>query len=195
MSTVPELLLTSEEYLARERQASFRSEFYRGEMFAMAGAGWPHTLIKDNMSREAGNCLRDGPCQVVTSDLRVKISATGLYTYPDLVVVCDEPQFEDQVQDTLLNPLVIVEVLSDSTEKYDRGTKFSHYRQLPSVQEYVMVAQNRLLIERYVRQTDDSWLLTVFGESADTFDFASIGASIPMSAIYRGVKLPDDADR
>lgn len=195
MSTVPELLLTSQEYLARERQASFRSEFYRGEMFAMAGAGWPHTLIKDNMSREAGNCLRDGPCQVVTSDLRVKISATGLYTYPDLVVVCDEPQFEDQVQDTLLNPLVIVEVLSDSTEKYDRGTKFSHYRQLPSVQEYVMVAQNRLLIERYVRQTDDSWLLTVFSESADTFDFASIGASIPMSAIYRGVKLPDDADR
>lgn len=193
MSTVPELLLTPQEYLARERQAGFRSEFYRGEIFAMAGASWRHTLIKDNMSRETGNMLQSGPCQVVTSDLRVKISATGLYTYPDLVVVCDEPQFEDQTQDTLLNPLVIVEVLSDSTEKYDRGTKFSHYRQLPSVQEYVMVAQDRLLIERYVRQTDDSWLLTVFGESADTFDFASIGASIPMSAIYRGVKLPDDA--
>ncbi|MCL4205023.1 MAG: Uma2 family endonuclease [Pirellulaceae bacterium] len=194
MSTVPELLLTPQEYLARERQAGFRSEFYRGEMFAMAGASWQHTLIKDNLSRETGNRLQNGPCQVVTSDLRVKISATGLYTYPDLVVVCDEPQFEDQVQDTLLNPLVIVEVLSDSTEKYDRGTKFSHYRQLPSVHEYVMVAQDRLLIERYVRQTDDNWLLTVFGESAATFEFASIDASIPMSAIYRGVKLPDDGN-
>src|SRR6516164_9839252 len=118
MSTVAKRLLTSEEYLARERKADYRSEFYRGEMFALAGASWEHTLIKDNLAREAGNQLKTGPCRVVTSDLRVKVSATGLYTYPDVVIVCDEPQFEDQVMDTLLNPRILVEVLSDSTEKY-----------------------------------------------------------------------------
>src|SRR5947209_5769250 len=123
MSTVrkPTVLLSSQEYLVRERAADFRSEYYRGEMFAMAGARFEHSLIKDHIAREAGNQLRGGPCQVVTSDLRVKVNVTGLYTYPDLVIVCDEPQFEDAVRDTLLNPRVIGEVLSESTEKYDRG--------------------------------------------------------------------------
>lgn len=191
MSTVAKTLLSPEEYLARERRADFRSEFYRGEMFAMAGARWEHTLVKDNLAREAGNRLKGGPCQVVTSDLRVKVNATGLYTYPDLVVVCDEPQFDDQVRDTLLNPRVIVEVLSDSTEKYDRGTKFAHYRQLPSVQEYVLIAQDRPLVERYVRQADDTWLLTVFSDLTGSFDFGSTAAPIPLAEIYRGVKFPE----
>ena len=195
MSTVMKPLLSPAEYLARERRAEWRSEFYRGEMFAMAGASWEHTLIKDNLAREAGNQLKGGPCQVVTSDLRVKVSVTGLYTYPDMVVVCDQPQFEDQVQDTLLNPRVIVEVLSDSTERYDRGTKFAHYRELPSVQEYVLVAPDRPLVERYVRQPDDSWLLTAFRALTETFEFGSIAASIPLADIYRGVQLPDAPSR
>src|ERR1700730_4264801 len=110
MSTVQKRLLSSQEYLTQERQANFRSEFYRGEMFAMAGASWEHTLIKDNLAREAGNQLKSGPCRVLTSDLRVKVSASGLYTYPDMLVVCDKPQFEDKVMDTLLNPRVVVEV-------------------------------------------------------------------------------------
>src|SRR5580700_4527283 len=100
MSSVLKPLLTPQEYLARERQAAFRSEFYRGEMFAMAGASWEHTLIKDNLARETGNQLKAGPCRVVTSDLRVKVTATELYTYPDIVVVCAEPQFEDDKFDT-----------------------------------------------------------------------------------------------
>ncbi len=116
MSTVAKTLLTPQEYLARERLAGIRSEFYRGEMFAMAGASWEHTLIKDNLARQARNQLERGPCRVLTSDLRVKVNATGLYTYPDIVVVCDEPQFEDNQFDTLLYPRVVVEVLSDSTE-------------------------------------------------------------------------------
>jgi Uma2 family endonuclease len=188
-------LLSPAEYLERERRADWRSEFYRGEMFAMAGASWEHTLIKDNLAREAGNHFKDGPCHVATSDLRVKVSVTGLYTYPDLVIVCDQPQFEDQVQDTLLNPRVIVEVLSDSTEKYDRGTKFAHYRQLPSVEEYVLVAQDRPLVERFVRQTDDSWVLTAFGDLSGTFEFGSIAAAIPMAEIYRGVQFPENPSR
>lgn len=195
MSTVMTSVLSSEEYLARERRAEWRSEFYRGEMFAVAGASWEHTLIKDNLAGEAGNRLKGGPCHVATSDLRVKISATGLYTYPDVVVVCDEPRFEDQVQDTLLNPRVIVEVLSDSTEKYDRGTKFGHYRQLPSLQEYVLVAQDRPLVERFIRQADDSWVLTAFSDLSGTFDFGSIAAAIPMAEIYRGVQFPENPSR
>jgi len=194
VSTVTNRLLSPQEFLALERLAKVRSEFYRGEMFAMAGASWEHTLIKDNLAREAGNQLKSGPCRVVTSDLRVKVNATGLYTYPDIAVVCDTPQFEDNVLDTLLNPRVIVEVLSDSTEKYDRGTKFAHYRQLPSVQEYVLVAQDRPLVERYVRQADDTWVLTAFGDSTLTFAFGTIPVQIAFVEIYRGVEFPDTHD-
>jgi Uma2 family endonuclease len=121
----------------------------------------------------------------------VKVDATGLYTYPDIIVVCDEPQFEDAAVDTLLNPRVIVEVLSDSTEKYDRGAKFGHYRQVPSLQEYILVAQDRPLVERYVRQSDGSWLLTVFDQPSQVFAFASVSGQIPIAEIYRGVKLAE----
>lgn len=195
MSTVPKRLLSPQEYLAQERLADLRSEFYRGEMFAMAGATWDHTLVKDNIAREAGNQLKGGPCRVLTSDLRVKVNATGLYTYPDIVVVCEEPQFEDEVLDTLLNPRTIVEVLSDSTEKYDRGLKFAHYRQLPSVQEYVLVAQDRPLVERYVRQADGTWVLTAFNDLAQTFAFGSLPVQIALTEIYRGVEFPETASR
>ncbi len=191
MSSVAKTFLTPQEYLARERRADFRSEFYRGEMFAMAGATWEHTLIKDNLAGETRNHLKGGPCRVLTSDLRVKVSATGLYTYPDIVVVCDEPQFEDNMFDTLLNPRVVVEVLSDSTEKYDRGTKFAHYRQIPSVQEYVMVTQDRPLIERYVRQDDGTWVLTVFSDLEQTFAFGCIDVQVALADIYRGVAFPE----
>jgi Uma2 family endonuclease len=195
MSTVAKPLLSPQEYLVRERQADFRSEFYRGEMFALAGASWEHTLIKDNLARETGNQLKVGPCRVVTSDLRVKITATELYTYSDIVVVCDEPQFEDDHFDTLLNPRVLVQVLSDSTEKYDRGTKFAHYRQIPSLQEYVMVAQDRPLVERYVRQADATWVMTVFDDLPQTFAFASIAAQVARAEVYRGVTFPETTSR
>jgi Uma2 family endonuclease len=196
MSTVrkPTVLLTPQEYLNRERAADFRSEYFCGEMFAMAGARFEHTLIKDNIAAEARAQLRGGPCRVVTSDLRVKVSATGLYTYPDLVIVCDEPQFEDDVRDTLLNPRVIGEVLSESTEKYDRGAKFEHYQKVPSVQEYVLIAQDRPFVERYVRQADGSWSYTSFDGLAATYPFASVAVQIPLAEIYHGVTFPERTD-
>jgi Uma2 family endonuclease len=189
MSSVAKRLLSPEEYLALERKAAFRSEFYRGEMFAMAGASWAHTLIKDNLARETGLQLKGGPCRVLTSDLRVKVSATGLYTYPDMVVVCEEPQFDDEIKDTLLNPRVVVEVLSNSTEKYDRGDKFAQYRQVPSVQEYVLIAQDRPLVERFVRQPADTWVPTVFNALALTFVYGTIPAQVALAEIYRNVEL------
>jgi Uma2 family endonuclease len=195
VSTVSKPLLTPQEYLARERLADIRNEYFRGELFAMAGASWEHNLIKDNLARETGNQLKNGPCRIATSDLRVKVKKTGLYTYPDVVVVCEKPQFEDGVMDTLLNPRVVVEVLSDSTEKYDRGTKFAHYRQLPTVQEYVLVAQDRPLVERYVRQPDNTWLLTEFNDLAQTFAFGTIPARTTLEEIYRGVVFPETPQR
>lgn len=189
MSLAPQRRLTPQEYLEIERNAPTRSEFYRGEMFAMSGACWEHSLIKDNLSREAGLQLRYGPCRVVTSDLRVKIPNTGLYTYPDVIVVCDPPQFEDDEFDTLLNPGILIEVLSDSTEKDDRGLKFANYRQLPSMAEYVLVAQDKPLVERYVRQPGENWVLTIFDQPTDLFEFTTVPVQIALTEIYRGIEF------
>ena len=195
MSIAAKRLLTTQEYLAIERRAEFRSEFYHGEMFAMAGASYEHTLVKDNMAGETRQQLKHGSCRVLTSDMRVKVDATGLYTYPDIAIVCGEPQFEDQVFDTLLNPRVLVEVLSDSTEKYDRGTKFRHYRQIPSLQEYVLAAQDRPAVERHVRQPDGSWLMTEFTGLDAVFAFTSVPVRIPLAEIYAGVTFPENPGR
>jgi Uma2 family endonuclease len=195
MAANPTRLLTPQEYLAQERLAEFRSEYYRGEVFAMAGASWEHTLVKDNLARESGMQLKDGPCRVLTSDLRVKVDASGLYTYPDVIIVCEKPQFEDDVFDTLLNPRSLVEVLSDSTEKYDRGAKFAHYRKIPSLQEYILVAQDRMLMERYARQADGTWVLTVFTDANRAFEFASVPVSVPLAEVYRGVELAANPGR
>ena len=195
MSAVPKKLLTPQEYLAQERRAEFRSEYYRGEVFAMAGTSWEHTLIKDNLAAEASGQLKAGPCRVLTSDLRVKVNPSGLYTYPDVVIVCDKPQFEDAKVDTLLNPRALVEVLSESTEQYDRGAKFAHYRQIPSLQEYILVAQDRVLMERYVRQADETWILTIFTDVTRAFEFASVPVRVPLVEVYRGVELPANPGR
>lgn len=182
--------LTPDQYLARERQASFKSEYYRGEVFAMAGASVAHTQIKDNLARKAGNQLENGPCQTFTSDLRVKVSASGLYTYPDMTIVCGQLELEDSHQDTLLNPQIIVEVLSDSTEKYDRGAKFAQYRQIASLREYILVTQNAPLIERFSRQADGKWMLAIFSDMSAIFELATLPVRIPLAEIYRGVEFP-----
>jgi Uma2 family endonuclease len=187
MSAATKLKFTPEEYQARERRAEFKSEYFRGEIFAMAGASYDHTLIKDNLAREIGNQLKNGPCRVLTSDMRVKVEAAGLYTYPDIAVVCDDPKFEDAEFDTLLNPRVIIEVLSNSTERYDRGAKFRHYRNLASFQEYLLVAQHEPVIERYVRQGDDSWVLSTFMGIDAALAFQSIPVTVSLGDVYIGL--------
>jgi Uma2 family endonuclease len=187
MSAATKLKFTPEEYQARERRAEFKSEYFRGEIFAMAGASYDHTLIKDNLAREIGNQLKNGPCRVLTSDMRVKVEAAGLYTYPDIAVVCDDPKFEDAEFDTLLNPRVIIEVLSNSTERYDRGAKFRHYRNLASFQEYLLVSQHEPVIERYVRQGDDSWVLSTFMGIDAALAFQSIPVTVSLGDVYIGL--------
>lgn len=185
--------LTSQEYLAIERRAEFKSEFYNGEMFAMAGASRVHTRIKDNFGRKLADRLEDQNCEVLTSDQRVRVNKTGLYVYPDIVVTCAKPQFEDKVLDTLLNPQVIVEVLSDSTASYDRGTKFNHYRQIESLKEYILVAQDRPVIERFVRaSTGDQWTRTEFSGIDQVVSLGSLDVRVPLSEIYRGIEFSEE---
>ena len=143
MSAAPKRLLTPEEYLAQEELAEFRSEYYRGQVFAMSGGSFSHVFINDNLALEIGAQLKGSPCRFGSSDLRVRVAATGLYTYPDAVIICGAPDLLRGPTDTLLNPRVVIEILSPSTESYDRTQKFDHYRQLPTLQEYVLVAQNR----------------------------------------------------
>src|SRR5262245_35744375 len=162
MSAAAKRKMTPQEYLAFERASETRHEFYQGEVFDMAGASYEHTRVKDNLARHLGNRFENGPCEILSTDLRVKVDATGLYTYPDIIVLCGKPEFEGGEFDILLNPTAIVEILSPTTEKYDRGKKFQHYKRIPSVHEYVLVAQDEMLIDRYVRQPDQSWIVTTF---------------------------------
>lgn len=189
MTALPKKL-TAQEYLAIERKAAFKSEFHNGEMFAMAGASWFHTIICDNLVAELAARFKGGPCRPASRDLRVLVDHTGLYVYPDVVVVCGEPTFADSELDTLTNPRVILEVLSESTEGYDRGTKFRHYRQVESLQVYVLVAQGEPRIEQFVRQADGTWNLQIFADPAGSFTLATVGATVPLADVYRGVTFP-----
>src|SRR5439155_11928006 len=174
---------TPEEYLALERKADYKSEYANGQVIAMAGVSRSHNLIAGNLYREVSQQLRGRPCEAYISDMRVKVSRTGLYTYPDVVVVCGEIHFEDVHNDTLLNPTMIVEVLSASTEAYDRGEKFAHYRRLESLQEYLLVAQDKVRIEHYVRQ-GTKWVLSELSDLNDTVPLATIDCAITLRDVY-----------
>jgi Uma2 family endonuclease len=180
---------TPEQYLTLERKAPFKSEYHDGCIHAMSGASREHNLAAGNIFREISTQFKDRPCEVYVSDMRVRVNPTGLYTYPDVVAVCGEPQFEDSELDTLLNPTLIVEVLSPSTEAYDRGEKFADYRRLASLKEYVLVSQDRVRVERYVRQGDE-WLLTELSRLEDSLRLASIRCDVALSEIYRKIQLP-----
>ncbi len=181
--------MSVQEYLDRERQASSKSEFYEGEMFAMAGGSARHSLIAANFVREAGNAVKDKPCVVFNSDLRVLVLPTGLHTYPDATIVCGPQEFEDECQDTLTNPTVIVEVLSDSTEKYDRGRKADHYRQIVSLKGLVFIAQDHPHVECFVRQTDGGWLFLEEKLLTASFELPSLGDCVRLSELYRNVRF------
>jgi Uma2 family endonuclease len=189
MSSLARPRLTAQQYLEIERKAERKSEFLGGEMFAMSGASRAHNLISTNVTREISQQLRGRPCETYAGDMRVKVSDTGLYTYPDIVVVCDDPVFEDDQLDTLVNPTVIVEVLSPSTEAYDRGGKFAHYRRLHSVKEYVLIDQQEPRVERYVRYEGQQWILSDASDLEAIVQLTSIGCSLKLADVYDRVPL------
>jgi len=191
MSIQPKTRLTPEQYLEIERQAEYKSEYFNGEIFAFAGATENHVVIVGNISAAFHTQLRKKECKVYTNDMRVKVDITRLYTYPDVVVVCDKPKFEDDAHDTLLNPTVLIEVLSPSTEDYDRGAKFEHYRTIRSLSDYILVAQHKIHVERYVRQSDRSWLFSEFKSANDKFQIQSIGCELSVAEIYEKIEFEE----
>jgi Uma2 family endonuclease len=188
--------ITPQEYLEIERQAATKSEYLDGEIFAMSGATRSHNVIVRNLSRGLNPRQYGKPCEVYTNDMRVEVSPTGLYTYPDLVVVCGDPQFKDPSEDTLLNPTVIIEVLSKSTASYDRGEKFEQYCRLPSLTDYLLVSQDRAAVEHRTRQVDNTWQLTFYYGLDAVVPLPSIGCELRLSEVYDMVRFPSaDAAR
>jgi Uma2 family endonuclease len=177
--------ISPEEYLANERESPDKHEYFDGEIFLMAGTSEEHANISSNINASLHFQLKKRPCKSYQSDLRVYIPATGLYTYPDVIVVCGKPQLlEDAYLDTLLNPNLIVEVLSPSTADYDKGTKFDHYRTIESLKEYVLVWQDKKRVARYTKQADGSWVLRDFiGEDAEIV-LTSIDCKLLVEDIY-----------
>ncbi|MCY3551511.1 MAG: Uma2 family endonuclease [Candidatus Poribacteria bacterium] len=183
--------LTPEEYIVAERKVTLKSEYLSGEIVAMSGASNAHTLITVNTATHLYNQLVEGNCRVLMSNMRVGIGAGVSYFYPDVTVVRDEPRFEDDAFDTLINPQVIIEVLSDSTAGYDRGEKFIRYRQLESLQEYILISQDQVQVDHYLRQ-DKQWVLTEFSTLEDVLRLVSIGAELPLHQVYRFIELETD---
>ncbi len=188
MAVNPKQQWTVEQYLDFERESEIRHEFYNGEIFAMAGAEPAHNDIFSNTHFCLMRQLSTRPCKVHGSDMRVK-TPSGLYTYSDISVVCGERRFNDDRPRTLLNPTLIVEVLSPATESYDRGDKFHHYRSLPSLQAYVLIASTRQRIELFARQPNETWRIDVFEASDAVVDLQSIGCSLPLAEVYANVEF------
>ena len=192
MSAIPKTKLTPEEYLEFERKAEERHEYFGGEIFAMSGAKRNHNKVSTNISGLIWQHLKGKDCESYSNDMRVFVPKTGLYTYPDVVVVCGEPKFQDKVFDTLLNPTLLIEVLSESTESYDRGKKFQHYRSIETLQEYVLVSQDEARIEKYVKHGDGFWLLSeAVGLDAE-IEFASIECRIALAEVYDKIDFSDE---
>jgi len=180
--------ITPEEYLRLERASQEKHEYFKGEIFAMTGATENHNIIAGSTFAALYSELRKKPCQIYPSDMRVRIPATGLYTYPDISVVCGTPEFEDDGLDTLLNPTVIIEVLSPSTEPYDRGKKFQHYRTIPTLKEYILIAQDSIRIEHFARR-EDQWILTDAKSSDTVLALPSIECTLALSDVYEKVNF------
>jgi Uma2 family endonuclease len=184
MSLQPKTYFTPEEYLELERKAEYKSEYFNGEIFAMGGASPRHVLIVTNVVSELRSELKNRPCTVYSTDLRVRVSPTGLYTYPDVVVVCGNLQFSDSQRDTLVNPTLIIKVLSKSTKDYDRGGKFEQYRSIDSFKEYVLIAQDKHHVEHYVLQADRTWVFSETNRIDDAIELISIDCKLALSEIY-----------
>ncbi|GGH39298.1 hypothetical protein GCM10007423_33620 [Dyadobacter endophyticus] len=185
MTAVAIKMYTQEEYLELERAAEYKSEYYRGEIFAMSGARFNHNRIKENLSIEIGGFLKGKNCESLSSDMRVHIPENTLYTYPDLLIVCGKPEFLDDHLDTLLNPSVIVEVLSPSTGSYDQGKKFYLYQSLKSLTEYVLVDSQQVGAQVYRKSDDGVWFVSSAAyDIGGTIKIGHIGLALQMTTIY-----------
>lgn len=193
MAAQPKFKYTPDEYLALERAAEYKSEYIDGEIFAMSGVSRQHDRIQGNVYASLYQQLSDSPCEPFTSDMRVRVTSRRTrFVYPDATVVCGEAQFEDDQVDILINPTVVFEVLSKSTAADDRGEKAEFYRAMPSLSDYVLIAQDRVHVEHYARQADNRWALTEYNDLDATLAIESIGCQLPLRQVYRRVELTDE---
>jgi Uma2 family endonuclease len=181
-------LFTSAEFLEFERQSEVKHELIDGELFEMAGANKRHNQISSNVMRLLGNQILERQCNIYSSDMRVKITSTGNYTYPDVVAVCGDEQFEDSTEDTLLNPQLIIEVLSKSTEAYDRGAKFEYYQTIEGFREYVLITQEPFRVEQYVRKNENEWTYFEFRKPESIIKLNSIDCEVSLQDIYHKIQ-------
>jgi Uma2 family endonuclease len=188
MSAVPKLKLTPAAYLDFERGSEFRHEYLDGEIFRMSGGSRNHTAIVTNLTVEIGFILKKGPCIFRATDSRVLVSKTGLYTYPDILILCKEPEYEHGPKpDTLLNPDIIMEVLSPSTRDYDRTVKFRHYKTLDSLCEYLLIEQDTPIIDHFVRGPGGKWTMETLMGMESSLELATMPLQVAFEDIYRGV--------
>ena len=180
---------TQEEYLAFERKSLEKHEYYQGEIFDMAGTRVNHNRVQMNFTGEVRAFLKGKSCDVYGSDLRIHIPSNTLYTYPDALIVCGEPELVDEEFDTVLNPVVIVEVLSTSTQDYDRNEKFMLYRSIETLREYILIDSLSVTVEHHLKQIDDNWKLTKYSSLSDAFLITSINYTLPLNELYRDVKF------
>lgn len=192
MASNPKQRFTPEQYLEIERKAEFKSEFLDGQIYAMAGASPEHSAITFNLSVEVGIQLRGKACQGFSSDMKIRTSHKGLFSYPDLSVVCDEPAFHDEKRDVLINPKVIFEVLSPSTEAFDRGAKFLRHQVIDTFNDYVLIAQDEPRVEHFIRQADGGWLLYIVRGLESKLHIASIDCTISLAALYDKIKFAEE---
>jgi Uma2 family endonuclease len=176
---------TPEEYLAIEKISPIKHEYLQGQIVAMAGASKAHVIITGNLSAQLVNCLRGKSCIAYATDMKVRLPVLNLFYYPDLAVTCDD---RDRIsdEDFILHPKLIVEVLSDSTEAFDRGDKFADYKTIPEFEEYILIHQKQILLEQFKRQSDNLWISQVY-RTGDTLKFSSIGFSCPIEALYENI--------
>ena len=184
MSLQQHTYLTPEEYLTIERQAEHKSEYIDGVVYAMSGASFRHNTIVANVIIELGQQLRGRPCGVLPSDMKVRMPDSSKFFYPDVSVVCGEPEFHDERSDVLLNPTIIVEVLSESTASFDRGEKFQAYQRLDSLREYILISQDKHLVEQYIRQTKERWTYTAMVGVESSLSLPSIECTLSLTAVY-----------
>lgn len=189
MSTAEKKHYTVEEYLEIDRRSPVKCEYYQGEIFAMAGASPDHNVIAANVIGELRNRLKGGPCVPYAGDLRVKVDRTELYAYPDATVICGQPNYDEEDRITVLNPTLVVEVLSDSTEKYDRGTKRRHYAEIESLKEYLIIDQHEAKVELHIRQPDGSLTRSDFVGLEAVVPLASVKCELPLAEIYYNVVI------
>ncbi len=184
-------IFTFDEYLEFERQADERHEFIDGKIVKMAGESLSHSRICINLAVEFGSQLRRRNCEALSPNMKVRTTTQSLFAYPDLTIVCGEPQFHDVKKDVLINPMAIFEVMSPSTERYDRGEKFQYYKnETPSLTDYILVSQDQILVEQFTKQTNGTWLYRSFERTEDLLQIASIECEVLIEDIYLRVELP-----